>query len=432
MADILFELVLRQVPAPEKRKPYTDKDWISDESRRLWDQRCSLRRQKKHCKAEARRLTRAIAASLKADRKQCTIEVGEQIAASMNGGDQDEAYCRLKFWYRHMGDRPQKSTHEDMDKLANEFDDLFAALPPTGDPLPIFVDPAPVDDSVPDESEILHGTNRLRSNLATGPSQMKSEHVKEWRDDAHPKPLPGTEIVPEPRPEKWNRVVDLVQHIFETGSIPQKLTWSILACLPKRGGGHRGIGLLETIWKLVQAIIGNRIKKAIKFHDALHGFCFRRGTGTALIEMKLHRELADMLGKILFQMFLDLKKAFDTLNRERLLEVMAAYGVGPRLLQLIRAFWAAQKLALRQAGYYGRIIIPGSGITQGGLDSGTFFNILADAVFRAWAAETLEHPVHGNRPIGEILSLLYADDNQLSAMGQRMAAASPEHSSRPL
>ena len=92
MADILFELVLRQVPAPEKRKPYTDKDWISDKSRQLWDQRCSLRRQKKHCKAEARRLTRAIAASLKADRKQRTLEVGEQIAASMNGGDQDEAY----------------------------------------------------------------------------------------------------------------------------------------------------------------------------------------------------------------------------------------------------------------------------------------------------------------------------------------------------
>ena len=88
-------------------------------------------------------------------------------------------------------------------------------------------------------------------------------------------PLPGTEIIPEPRPEKWNRVVNLLQHIFETGTIPQKLTWSILACLPKRDGGHRGIGLLETLWKLVQAIIDNCIKKAIKFHDALHGFCFQ-------------------------------------------------------------------------------------------------------------------------------------------------------------
>ena len=130
MSDILFELVLRQVPAPKKGKPYTDRDWISDKSGRLWDQRCSLRRQKKHCKAEARQLTRAIAASLKADRKKRTIEVGEQIAASMNGGDQDEAYRKLKFWYRHTGDRPQKSTHEDMGKLANQFDDLLAALPP--------------------------------------------------------------------------------------------------------------------------------------------------------------------------------------------------------------------------------------------------------------------------------------------------------------
>jgi hypothetical protein len=154
MSDILFELVLHQVPDPEPRKPYTDKDWISDKYRQLWDQRCSLRRQKKHCKAEARRLTRAIKASLKADRKQRTIEVGERIAASMNGDkpDQDEAYRDLKFWYRHMGDRPQKSTHEDMGKLATEFENLFAALSPTGDPIPIYVDPAPVDDSIPDET----------------------------------------------------------------------------------------------------------------------------------------------------------------------------------------------------------------------------------------------------------------------------------------
>jgi hypothetical protein len=120
MSNILFELVLWQVPDPEQRKPYTDKDWISDKSRQLWDQRCSLRRQKKHCKDKARQLVRAIEASLKADRKQHTIKVGEGIAARMTGDkpDQDEACRDLKFWHRHMGDRPQKSTHEDMGKLA--------------------------------------------------------------------------------------------------------------------------------------------------------------------------------------------------------------------------------------------------------------------------------------------------------------------------
>jgi hypothetical protein len=66
-----------------------------------------------------------------------------------------------------MGDRPQKSTHEDMGKLATKFEDLFSALPPTGDPCPIYVDPAPVDDSIPDETEILYNAKRLRSNRAT-------------------------------------------------------------------------------------------------------------------------------------------------------------------------------------------------------------------------------------------------------------------------
>ena len=39
-----------------------------------------------------------------------------------------------------------------------------------------------------------------------------------------------------------------------------------------------------------------------------------------------------------------------------------------------------------------------------------------DDLYRAWEAETVEHPVYGNCPIGEILSLIYADDDQLSAM----------------
>jgi hypothetical protein len=95
---------------------------------------------------------------------------------------------------------------------------------------------------------------------------------------------------------------------------------------------------------------------------------------------------------------------------------MEAFSVGPRLLQIIHNFWAAQQLALRQAGYYGRIISPGSGVTQGGLDSGDHFNICADAVICTWEAKTIDHTVHGNRTIGEILSLLYADDDQFSAM----------------
>jgi hypothetical protein len=37
-------------------------------------------------------------------------------------------------------------------------------------------------------------------------------------------------------------------------------------------GKYRGIALLEVIYKLISTIIDTRLKDAIEFDDALHGF----------------------------------------------------------------------------------------------------------------------------------------------------------------
>ena len=58
------------------------------------------------------------------------------------------------------------------------------------------------------------------------------------------------------------------------------------------------------------------------WHDALHGFVPKRGTGTAISEAKLQMELADIRQTPLYQIFLDLKKAYDTLDRPRTLQIL--------------------------------------------------------------------------------------------------------------
>ena len=51
-------------------------------------------------------------------------------------------------------------------------------------------------------------------------------------------------------------LVDLVQHMWRTGGIPQELVCKILFLIPKVATDTRGIGLLETLWKLVEVLIG--------------------------------------------------------------------------------------------------------------------------------------------------------------------------------
>ena len=72
--------------------------------------------------------------------------------------------------------------------------------------------------------------------------------------------------------------------------LPIELSWTILVFLPKCKVNNRGIGTLEVLWKVVEAIIDTHIKTAVIFNDVLHGFRACRGTETAIVEIKMSSE----------------------------------------------------------------------------------------------------------------------------------------------
>jgi hypothetical protein len=51
------------------------------------------------------------------------------------------------------------------------------------------------------------------------------------------------------------------------------------------------------------------------------------------------QQLAWVEQEPLYQIFINLCKAYDHLNRARCLEIMTGYGVGPKLLLLQARFW---------------------------------------------------------------------------------------------
>jgi hypothetical protein len=72
----------------------------------------------------------------------------------------------------------------------------------------------------------------------------------------------------------------------------------------------------------------------IKFHDGLHSRLPGWITGTAAIEAKLDQSLAWCDQSLLYQIYVDLKKAYDALDREQTLKILAAYGARPKMLCL--------------------------------------------------------------------------------------------------
>jgi hypothetical protein len=191
-----------------------------------------------------------------------------------------------------------------------------------------------------------------------------------------------------------------------------------MVLLPKPDGSSQGIGLLEVLWKLLTSIIDGRLKAAISFHDALHGFRPHWGTTTAIIEAKFFQQLALIQQVPVFEIFIDLKKVYDTLDRERTLEILERYSMGALTLQLLRQFWDRQLVVAKQGRHFGVAFPATRGVTQGDIVSPTIFNIVVDAIVRHWLIFVLDDGsgVNGfGRTVREELMLFYANDGLLAA-----------------
>ena len=151
----------------------------------------------------------------------------------------------------------------------------------------------------------------------------------------------------------WGRVVEIIQKAFREGELAEEFTWQAVVLIPKGKGDYRGIGLVEVMCKVVAVILNRRLTSSITFHDVLHGFRAGRGTGNATLEAKLLQQLAAMRGEVLYVIFLDLTKVYDTLDRSRCLGILEGYGVGPGARRLLRNYWRRLTMAARSGGYYG-------------------------------------------------------------------------------
>ena len=112
------------------------------------------------------------------------------------------------------------------------------------------------------------------------------------------------------------------------------------------------IGLMEVVWKVLVVILNCLLTASITLQNFLHDFGSARGTGTATLEAKLLQKLAAMREEVLCVIFLYLKKAYDALDRDRCLEILEVYVVGPCTHLIPRVKWDRLWMVACTGGYY--------------------------------------------------------------------------------
>ena len=99
----------------------------------------------------------------------------------------------------------------------------------------------------------------------------------------------------------------------------EEISWATMVLLPKGKGEYQGIGIVKVLWRVCSLVLNCCLKSSIVFHNALNGFREGWVMGTATLEDNIAQQLSGLAHKPLFQVVLNVRKAYDSLDRERYL-----------------------------------------------------------------------------------------------------------------
>ena len=121
-----------------------------------------------------------------------------------------------------------------------------------------------------------------------------------------------------------------------------------------KGGGRdfRDIGIAEVLCKTTTVIINLETHFGDRIPQYDTWFWGREWDGTVTLEAKILQHIMAMREAMLHEIFLDLQKAYNTLGRDRCIDILAVYGGGPRTLWLLRTYWSQLQMVSRSGGYY--------------------------------------------------------------------------------
>ena len=136
-------------------------------------------------------------------------------------------------------------------------------------------------------------------------------------------------------------------------------------------------------WKVCAEVANCRLNLGVILHDSLHRFRGGRGTGKATLESKLSQQLAGLTHDTLFQVFLENRKLYDSLDRDLYIEVLNGYGMGTNITCLTKSYWERHRIAPKTGKFLRTVFWAGRGLTQGDPASPMIFNIFLDVVVQA-------------------------------------------------
>jgi hypothetical protein len=248
--------------------------------------------------------------------------------------------------------------------------------------------------------EVIAGIKHLKSGKTAGSDKIVGEMLKSA----------NSHVI--------DYLVTLFNKLFDSGTFPSDWANSIIIPIFKKGDNnnpdnYRGIALTSVLSKVYTYILNKRLtewsNKESKLLEEQAGF--RSGYSTidhiftlyALVQKYLLRNTK------LFVAFVDFRKAFDSVNRNALWNVLRQHGINSKLYKALKSVYNSVLASVRVDCKYSATFKCFQGVKQGCLLSPQLFSFFINEL----AMEIVKKGKHGIQLIPgalEIFLLLFADD----------------------
>ena len=169
-------------------------------------------------------------------------------------------------------------------------------------------------------------------------------------------------------------VCDLFNAIFESGYFPESWSLGYIVPLHKKGNigdvnNYRGITLVSCMAKLFTSILNKRISLFCESNNVISDsqFGFRKGMSTVdalfVLMSVVQKYLND--NKRLYGAFVDMKKAFDSVNRNALWLKLYKTGIQGKMLRIIKNMYSKIKSCVKSCNSYSDFFEYAIGLRQG-------------------------------------------------------------------